>query len=122
MAKVQWVSLQSQGMVQALALIREHGELNDKQLMQIHDATGIDILDVLAEDSQWFVLDDKELGAGVPIKNDTMTVQCEEIVRKDDQIRVLETDAKPIDSVLGIDVYKGIHLNQNSGCISPQGR
>lgn len=96
----------------ALALIREHGELNDKQLMQIHDATGIDILDVLAEDSQWFVLDDKELGAGIyRIKNDTMTVQCEEIVKKDDQIRVLETDAKPIDSVLGIDVYKGIHLN-----------
>ena len=80
--------------------------------MQIHDATGIDILDVLAEDSQWFVLDDKELGAGVyRIKNDGMTVQCEEIVRKGDQIRVVETDAKPIDSILGIDIYKGIHMN-----------
>src|SRR5210317_523018 len=28
----------------ALALIKEHGELNDKRLMEIHEETGIDIL------------------------------------------------------------------------------
>jgi len=96
----------------ALALIKEHGELTDARVMQIHEETGVDILDVLAEESQWFVLEDKELGAGVyRIKHDTMTVQCEDIVKKGDQIRVVETDAKPIDEILGLDIYKGIHMN-----------
>lgn len=96
----------------ALALIKEHGELSDARVMQIHEETGVDILDVLAEESQWFVLEEKELGAGVyRIKHDTMTVQCEEIVKKGDQIRVVETDAKPIDEILGLDIYKGIHMN-----------
>lgn len=96
----------------ALLLIKEHGDLSDKQLMQIHEETGIDILDVLAEESQWFVLDDKEMSPGIyRIKNDTMTQQCEDIVKKNDKIRILETDAAPIDVVLGIDIYKGIHIN-----------
>lgn len=96
----------------ALALIKEHGELSDARIMQIHEETGVDILDVLAEESQWFVLEDKELSPGVyRIKHDTMTNMCEDIVKKDDQIRVVETDASPIDEILGLDIYKGIHMN-----------
>ena len=45
----------------ALALIREHGELSNQNLNKIHAKTGIDILDVLAEDTQWFMLEDKQL-------------------------------------------------------------
>ena len=96
----------------ALALIKEHGELSDKQLMQIHEKTGIDVLDVLAEESKWFILEDKEMSPGIyRIRHDTMTQKCEDIVKKGDQIRVVETDAMPIYEVLGIDIYKGIHLN-----------
>lgn len=96
----------------ALALIKEHGELNDARIQQIHEETGVDILDVLAEESQWFVLNDKELSPGIyRIKHDTMTQQCEDIVKKGDQIRIVETDASPIDEVLGLDIYKGIHMN-----------
>ena len=51
----------SQDIFQTLALIKEHGELSDKNLLKIHEATGIDILDVLAEDTQWFMLDNKQL-------------------------------------------------------------
>jgi len=99
----------------ALALIKEHGELSDKNLDKIHEASGIDILDVLAEDSQWFVLEDKEMGHGVyRIKHDTVTAtQCEDIVRKDDKIRVCLGYTMPVMEVLGIDIYKGIHLNSN---------
>lgn len=96
----------------ALALIKEHGKLNDARIQQIHEETGVDILDVLAEESQWFVLNDKELSPGIyRIKHDTMTQQCEDIVKKGDQIRIVETDASPIDEVLGLDIYKGIHMN-----------
>lgn len=96
----------------ALALIREHGELSNQNLNKIHAKTGIDILDVLAEDTQWFMLEEKQLSPGMyRMKHDTMTTECEEIVSKDDLIRVVETDAKPIMEVLGIDIYKGIHEN-----------
>ena len=96
----------------ALALIKENGELSDKKVMEIHEATGIDILDVLAEESQWFMLKDKELSPGLyRIKHDTMTNKCEEVVKKGDRIRVIETEAHPIDEILGIDIYKGIHEN-----------
>jgi hypothetical protein len=96
----------------ALALIREHGELSNKNLEKIHAETGIDILDVLAEDTQWFMLEDKKLSPGIyRMKYDTLTTECEEVVFKDDKIRVLETDAEPITEVFGIDVYKGVHEN-----------
>lgn len=96
----------------ALALIKEHGELSDKNLQKIHAETGIDILDVLAEESQWFICEGKSLGPGVyRMKYDTTTVKGESVVMKDDKIRILETDAEPISEVLGIDIYKGIHEN-----------
>lgn len=98
----------------ALALIKEHGELGDKRLMEIHEETGIDILDVLAEESQWFILDDKQMSPGVyRIKYDTITTQCEDIVKKDDKIRIVESESYPIAEILGLDIYKGIHMNSN---------
>ena len=97
----------------ALALIKEHGELSDERVMQIHEETGIDILDVLAEESSWYMLEDKELSPGIyRMKHDTVTAtNCEDIVKKDDKIRIVESDAKPIDEVLGLDIYRGIHEN-----------
>ena len=93
----------------ALALIKEHGELTDKGVEKIHAETGIDILDVLAEETQWFMLEGDELSPGVyRMKNDSMTTQYEEIVRKGDQSRIEIT--MPIDEVLGLSIYEGIHL------------
>ena len=95
----------------ALLLIKEHGELSDNQLMKIHEATGIDILDCLAEDHKWYVIDDNQLSPGIyRMKNDTMTVKCEEVVKKHEQVRVLDAETLPISEVLGINIYKGIHL------------
>lgn len=96
----------------ALALIKEHGELSNKNIEKIHAETGIDLLDVLAEESQWFMLEDKQLSPGLyRMKHATMTTKAEDIVNKDDKIRILETDAKPCMEILGIDIYKGIHEN-----------
>ena len=50
----------------ALALIKEHGELTDKGVEKIHAETGIDILDVLAEETQWFMLEGDELSRCIP--------------------------------------------------------
>ena len=93
----------------ALALIKEHGQLNDTNLQKIHEETGIDIMDVLLENSQWYVLENGNLGQGVyRMCNDSMTDQCHEVVRKDDKIRVSEKNF--CHDILGIPVYEGTHM------------
>lgn len=93
----------------ALALIKEHGQLNDTNLQKIHEETGIDIMDVLLENSQWYVLENGNLGQGVyRMCNDSMTDQCQEVVRKDDKIRVSENNL--CHDILGIPVYEGTHM------------
>ena len=96
----------------ALLLIKEDGDLSDKQINMIHEETGIDILDCLVEQTQWYMLEGKELSQGVyRSKFDNVITSGEEIVTRGDKVRVVEGHALPIDSVLGIDIYEGIHLN-----------
>tara|TARA_R100000951_G_scaffold69828_1_gene58754 strand:+ start:1675 stop:2283 length:609 start_codon:yes stop_codon:yes gene_type:complete len=96
----------------ALLLIKEDGDLSDKQINMIHEETGIDILDCLVEQTQWYMLEGKKLSHGVyRSKFDGVITSGEDIVTRGDKIRVVENKALPIDSVLGIDIYEGIHLN-----------
>ena len=96
----------------ALALIKEHGELSDKNLNKIHAETGIDVLDCLAEETKWFMLEGNELSPGIyKMKNESITTKCEEIVKKGDQIRISKTH--PIDEVLGLQIYEATHLKSN---------
>ena len=98
----------------ALLLIKEHGNLSDRQINMIHEETGIDILDCLVEQTQWYMLEGKELSQGVyRSKFDTVITTGEDIVRRGDKIRVVENKALPIDSILGIDIYEGMHLKSN---------
>jgi hypothetical protein len=54
-------------------------------------------------------MSDGNLGPGLyRIQNDTMTDQAEEIVRKDDKIRVEENNLSC--DILGIPVYEGTHI------------
>lgn len=94
----------------ALALIKEHGELSDKQVEKIHAETGVDVVDFLLESqSKWYLVENGNLGPGVyRMQHDTLTDQAEDIVRKDDQIRVTENNH--IDDILGIAIYEGVHI------------
>ena len=96
----------------ALLLIKEDGDLSDKQINMIHEETGIDILDCLVEQTQWYMLEGKQLSQGVyRSKFDSVITTGEEVVFRGDKIRVVEGKQSPIDSVLGVDIYEGIHLN-----------
>lgn len=95
----------------ALALIKEHGELSDKNVEKIHNESGIEMVDLLAEQSQWYVLPDASLSPGIyRIQNETMTTAFAEVVRKGDQIRIQESNTKPVYEILGINIYEGVHL------------
>lgn len=96
----------------ALLLIKEDGDLSDKQINMIHEETGIDILDCLVEQTQWYMLEGKQLSQGVyRSKFDSVITTGEEVVFRGDKIRVVEGKQSPIDIVLGVDIYEGIHLN-----------
>lgn len=94
----------------ALALIKEHGELSDRGIEKIHTETGIDVVDFLLESqSKWYLTESGNLGPGVyRMQHDTLTDKAEDIVRKDDQIRVVENNH--IDDILGIAIYEGVHI------------
>lgn len=95
----------------ALALIKEHGELSNKNVEKIHNDCGVEMVDLLAEQSQWYVLPDASLSPGVyRIQNETMTTSFADVVRKGDQIRIQESKSLPAYEILGINIYEGIHL------------
>lgn len=94
----------------ALYLIKEHGGLSDKNLDKIHSATGIDMLDILSEQSEWFMLKDKQLSPGVyRIKEESITTGYGSIVTAKDRIRITESNSVPCGEVFGISIYKAIH-------------
>lgn len=96
----------------ALALIKEHGELSDSQLEKIHAKTGIDILDCLNEQSQWFLLDDDQMAPGIyRMNHPTLTVEGWPLVMKGDKIRIHEEQSHPCHEVFGLKVYQATHLN-----------
>ncbi len=93
----------------ALALIKEHGDLSDNQVQKIHEETGIDIMDVLMEESKWYVLQDGNVGPGMyRMRNESLVDTGEQLVRKGDQVRVYENNLRY--DILGISIFEGTHL------------
>lgn len=95
----------------ALFLLKEKFDLSDSSIDKIINKCGIDPLDLMAENSQWFVLEDGRLSPGVyRVKHPkTIIPTLEECVNEKDQIRV-HSDAYPVGNVHGIDVYKAQHI------------
>lgn len=98
----------------ALYLIKEKYDLSDKQLKQICEKCDLDILDFLNENSQWFVLEDKQLSPGVYRINNqkVLNTTLEEMCNAKDQIRIHD-DSYPIGDVFGVDVYEATHIKTN---------
>lgn len=93
----------------ALYLMKEkYGVSNfDKVLKE----SNIDPLDLLAENNEWFMLEEKQLSPGVyrVNGNKVLNKNCEELVKTRDQVRIPE-NCYPVGDVLGLDIYEVIHL------------
>ena len=98
----------------ALFLIKEQNNLSDKNIRKIIEESGLDDLDFLAEQSNWFLLENKQLAPGVySIQGDKVLSETfDDVVKAKDKIRVLD-DAYPVGEILGLDVYEAIHINTN---------
>jgi len=98
----------------ALYLIKEKTGMTDKQLKQICEKVGIESLDFLNENSEWFLVEDKQLSHGVYRLRDSKVLNStiEEMCKAKDQIRILE-DCYPIGDVFGVDIYEATHMRTN---------
>lgn len=94
----------------ALYLIREQYDVPEDAIEKGLKDLGVDLTDILAEQSQWYVLENKLLSPGVYRLNENK----DELVKKFDQIRVPK-DSYPVGDIFGISIYEVTHLptNQN---------
>lgn len=98
----------------ALFLIKEQNNLSDKNIKKIIEESDLDELDFLAEQSTWFILENKQLAPGVySVQGDKVLSETfDDVVKAKDKIRVSE-DAFPVGEILGLDVYEAIHIKTN---------
>lgn len=96
----------------ALFLLREHFAVSDKNMEKILKESGIDVTDLLAEESKWFMIGNDQLAPGVySLRNEKcLSDTLDEMVYAKDKIRVDE-DCFPIDDVFGIHIYEATHIN-----------
>jgi hypothetical protein len=98
----------------ALFLLKEKYSLSDKNIERILKESGVDILDMLQENSQWYLLENGMLSPGVyrltcsKVLNDNM----QELAMANDKIRIFD-ESYPVGNLLGIDIYEAKHINTN---------
>lgn len=102
------------GFVSALYLIKENGNLKDKDIKKILESVDINDLDFLSEENQWFVREDGTISPGVYQVEEykLLNNSLEEMVFPKDKIRIKE-DTRPVGKLFGIDVYTATHLRTN---------
>ena len=91
----------------ALFLLKEKYGVNPERVLEESE---FDALDLINENSQWFMLDDKQISPGVyHMLNDKMLNEShDELVKRKDKIRILD-DCYPVGDVMGLDIYEAIH-------------
>jgi|TARA_R100000081_G_scaffold15759_1_gene6558 hypothetical protein len=97
-----------------LLLMKENYGVNEKDMEKVLKKLNIDTLDFMTENTEWFVTENKMLSPGVyTVRNEKIiNSSFEEIVKKNDKIRVNE-DCYPKGDIFGLDVYEVLHINSN---------
>ena len=94
----------------ALFLIKEQLNLSDSSVNKIAQASDVDPLEALSEETSWFCTKDGMLSPGIyRLANDKMlNMTCEEVCKKGDRIRVWENNY-PVGNMLGLDIFEVTH-------------
>jgi len=97
----------------ALYLLKDNYNFSDKKLQSILDHCGYTTDDILAENTQWFVLPDKMLSPGVyALKDDKVLSENHDDVYAKDKVKV-EDNSYPVGDIFGLDIYKATHIRTN---------
>ena len=100
--------------VSALYLIKEKYNLKDCDLEKIIEKSGGDVLDIINEGNEWFLLENNQVAPGVYRirENKLLNKTCDEIVWAKDQVRIKE-ECFPVGDVMGIQIYEATHVKTN---------
>jgi len=98
----------------ALYLIKEDFGVSERKLKQGLKEYGVDFNDFLSENTQWFMLEDRELSPGMYrlMENKVLNSTYEEMAFSGDRIRI-SNDSYPIGEIFGLDIYEAIHIATN---------
>lgn len=97
----------------ALYLIKENYSVSEKKILKGLADIGIDSTDLLAEENQWFVLENSQLSPGVYIlKNEKIIDNVDVMVARGSKVKVSE-DALPVGDIFGINIYEATHIRTN---------
>jgi hypothetical protein len=98
----------------ALYLIKEDFGVSERKIKQGLNEYGVDFNDFLAENTQWFMLEDRELSPGIYrlSENKVLNSTYEEMAFRGDRIRI-SNESYPIGDIFGLDIYEAIHMPTN---------
>ena len=98
----------------ALYLIKEDFGVSERKIKQGLNEYGVDFNDFLSENTQWFMLEDRELSPGIYrlSENKVLNSTYEEIAFRGDRIRI-SNESYPIGDIFGLDIYEAIHMPTN---------
>lgn len=97
----------------ALFLIKENYSVSEKRILKALSEAGIDPTDILAEESNWFVLKNGQLSPGVyRLKHEKVFEDVDVPVLPNDKVKVAE-DAMPVGDMFGINIYEATHVRTN---------
>jgi len=94
----------------ALYLIKEKYSVSEKKILKGLSQIGIDPTDLLAEESNWFVLESGQLSPGVyKLKYEKISDPIDMHIAANDKVRVNE-NAMPVGQMFGINIYEATHV------------
>lgn len=95
----------------ALYLMKENFSLSDKQIAKALKEMNVDVLDFLAEQSEWFLLEDQQLSPGVykVLNEKVLNETFDELVNPRDKI-LIKDNCYPVGDIFGLNIYEAIHI------------
>ena len=98
----------------ALYLIKEQFSVSEKTIREALKEVGVDHLDLLQENSSWFILEDNRLSPGsYKVKTDkVLNKSIDEMVRRKDTV-IADSECYPVGEIFGMNVYEVTHKNTN---------
>lgn len=94
----------------ALYLIKENYSVSEKKILRGLSDIGMDPTDLIAEESNWFVLDSGQLSPGTyKLRYEKILEEIDIPIMPNDKVRVNE-DAMPIGEMFGINIYEATHI------------
>ena len=94
----------------ALYLIKENYSVSEKKILKSLSEAGIDPTDLLAEESNWFVLESGQLSPGVYKLRHEKEAHKVDITFLPNEKVLIGEECMPVGEMFGINIYEATHM------------